>query len=60
MLGMVMLEIKILCQCIFNDGGFFVESTRVSTCLVSQFSYLISGRMMSCSVGVMLLQMSRW
>ena len=61
-----MLEVKILCQCIFNDLMMVVplwKSTRVYTCLVGQYSgisSLISGRMVLCSVGVMLFHKSRW
>ena len=49
-----------LCQCIFNDGGFFVEKYTCVHVFGVLINSLISGRMMLYSVGVMLFHKSRW
>ena len=49
-----------LCQCIFNDGGSFVEKYTFVHVLGQLINYLIRGRMMLYSVVVVLFHRSRW
>ena len=56
----LLIEIKMLCQCIFNDGGTFVEKYTYVHMFGQLVNSLISGLVMLFSVGVVLFHKSRW